>query len=68
MNNEEGKYKRGKIRGSRKWQVDRGEEEEEGSKKGKLVHAMIMVVNHKSHNMLQRKCQNSQTELTKIDK
>lgn len=66
MNNEEGKYKRGKIRGSRKWQVDRGEEE--GSKKGKLVHAMIMVVNHKSHNVLQRKCQNSQTKLKKIGK
>lgn len=48
MNSEGGKYTKEEKKGDRGWQVERGEEQ-----KGKLVHAM-MVVNHISHNLLQR--------------
>lgn len=55
MNSEGWKYKR------RKKKVAGREGSREGQK-GKLVHAMIMVVHHKSHNLLQRKSQHSKTK------
>lgn len=40
-----------------------GERERGGGQKGELVHAMIMVMNHKSHNIAENKLnQNSQTK------
>lgn len=40
-----------------------GGEGERGGQKGELVHAMIMVMNHKSHNIAENKInQNSQTK------
>lgn len=45
-------------------ETERGERGEE--QKGKLVHAMIMVVNHKSDNLLQKQTKKSQHSQTKL--
>lgn len=52
--------KRGKREEENK---EAGEEGEREGQKGELVHAMIMVMNHKSHNIAENKTnQNSQTK------
>lgn len=59
--NRGGNKKRGKQSGRRG--EGRGGEREREGQKGKLVHAMIMVMNHKSHNIAEEnKNQHSQTK------
>lgn len=54
-----GKKEENKVAGEERRGERRGREEQ----KGKLVHAMIMVMNHKSHNIAEEnKKQHSQTK------